>query len=765
MRASREAVLHFQGNVVACVAAISWISSISSMSAVPLVVGAVWVHISSFLWRIWPSLVLSIGYLVWIIQSKQWGNVIALHWMLLALIFMYFGSCLIRFKVSKDQKNSGTSFGPLSLRISLAFTWIVIFLLLTGVVEFQVQILFLFSSFAGWILCVVFENRDSVLKVVQSWNLVSLDPASQVFLGLYLAVNVGLFIEAWIRWSRIANDLHLSPWAPFAKSHGQLLNFNSALVILPVLRKLMNMMNNWLVSNLIRYPWMRNKFPLHSMLQRNLEFHKVVVGVVSYAVCGHVCGHLLNIFYSVESMHVTLSVFPSQIGISPWISGQLILVALLIILCGGANVIRRLDFEVFWISHHFFIIYVGFLFIHGPRFKYWGLASCALYLIDRILRRHVESSNKVLLTGVSWIKPVLCVKFKADSTSEFSFQEGQYVYLNCPHISKIQWHPFTISSASENAQDEVTLHIKVVDRGWTEELKNYLSLLSQSDQVERQSERFSFDLYGQDDQVVFQMNQIDQTLSSGYLPELSSIVSKDPKLKAELRKFLYMCTKKGKFVGPDSLPIIQVDGPHAAPSQHYQTYPHLLLVGSGIGLTPSAAILQSLVNHKWKKTVGGSKDCPNPCETVRFVWICPLDDVLGYEWFSELLEHLDSTFERDSKLELISSRCILEIFIHVTGKNAPVEHEEKGLSHGTSLIKKMKAKSPSKHLRTITILDGRPHWEDYFERISEGVENKASSQSVAVVFCGNEHIGMDLEKSCNSYSNKNLQFVLLKENF
>lgn len=29
---------------------------------------------------------------------------------------------------------------------------------------------------------------------------------------------------------------------------------------------------------------------------------------------------------------------------------------------------------------------------------------------------------------------------------QFSFKPGEYIYLNCPNISRLQWHPFTISS-------------------------------------------------------------------------------------------------------------------------------------------------------------------------------------------------------------------------------------------------------------------------------------------------------------------------------
>jgi hypothetical protein len=31
--------------------------------------------------------------------------------------------------------------------------------------------------------------------------------------------------------------------------------------------------------------------------------------------------------------------------------------------------------------------------------------------------------------------------------SSFKFEAAQYLFLNCPYISRNEWHPFTISSA------------------------------------------------------------------------------------------------------------------------------------------------------------------------------------------------------------------------------------------------------------------------------------------------------------------------------
>jgi hypothetical protein len=59
--------------------------------------------------------------------------------------------------------------------------------------------------------------------------------------------------------------------------------------------------------------------------------------------------------------------------------------------------------------------------------------------------------------------------------------------------------------------------------------------------------------------------------------------------------------KHGKDRGPDGNQLLRIDGPHSAPAQHYGSYRTVMLVGAGIGLTPSAAIIRGILRYKWKK--------------------------------------------------------------------------------------------------------------------------------------------------------------------
>lgn len=51
--------------------------------------------------------------------------------------------------------------------------------------------------------------------------------------------------------------------------------------------------------------------------------------------------------------------------------------------------------------------------------------------------------------------------------SGFKMDVGQYVFLNCPAISQLEWHPFTMTSAPE--EDFFSVHIRSAG-DWTEKL-------------------------------------------------------------------------------------------------------------------------------------------------------------------------------------------------------------------------------------------------------------------------------------------------------
>ena len=116
---------------------------------------------------------------------------------------------------------------------------------------------------------------------------------------------------------------------------------------------------------------------------------------------------------------------------------------MIIIFSGAQDMVKRACYEIFWNSHHFFVLFFLCLLAHGRVFYQWLFVPLALYLAERIFR--VYRGNTVFyVKSVRWAPPVLQLKFYPRNREAFQFREGQYLYVNAPTISKQEWHPFTM---------------------------------------------------------------------------------------------------------------------------------------------------------------------------------------------------------------------------------------------------------------------------------------------------------------------------------
>jgi ferredoxin-NADP reductase len=186
--------------------------------------------------------------------------------------------------------------------------------------------------------------------------------------------------------------------------------------------------------------------------------------------------------------------------------------------------------------------------------------------VGEVTMRRWQSGKVFFLHRVKWSPPVLQLRFFPAERRNFVFKEGQYVHLMIEHISKSEWHPFTISSAFEDLDKEgfVSLHIRVMEKGtWTYKAKEYFKLLSGARPKPE----------GADDSFVLNLTHFDNNGMA----------------------------QAGKHLGPDGLPLISINGPTAAPAQHYEKYSQVMLIGAGIGLTPCSSIIKSILKYKWKK--------------------------------------------------------------------------------------------------------------------------------------------------------------------
>jgi len=171
--------------------------------------------------------------------------------------------------------------------------------------------------------------------------------------------------------------------------------------------------------------------------------------------------------------------------------------------------------------------------------------------------------------------------------------------------------------------------------------------------------------------------------------------------------------------------VAYVDGPYGTPSAEIFRSKVAVLIGAGIGVTPFASVLESLVLR-----ANGSSQRPSSLEKVHFFWLNK--DQYSFEWFAALLAELERT----------DRRGLLDVHLCMTGGRSGVT------ALGLELAREMMHASGRSDiitgLRTKTHM-GPPDWEGMLGRIAT---THGGGDRVAVFFCGPRGLAAKIRPVC-----------------
>ncbi|XP_023339063.1 NADPH oxidase 5 [Eurytemora carolleeae] len=237
----------------------------------------------------------------------------------------------------------------------------------------------------------------------------------------------------------------------------------------------------------------------------------------------------------------------------------------IILLCGAIPWIRENGyFEVFYFTHLSYIFFWILLIVHEENFWIWFLLPGTIFIISKLygIAKILLGSNKSYAVQLHSLSSKV-TKLVVRRTDGITFSPGDYVLINIPAISRFEWHPFTISSAPEQ-QHSFSLHIRAVG-GWTNGL---LKLANKENKLPPRR---------------LNQDKLNTFISDSALSRRNSEIP-------ELRH------RPETMAGLKENPItVYIDGPHGAPSSSIFSSHHAILVATGIGVTPFASILQSVV--------------------------------------------------------------------------------------------------------------------------------------------------------------------------
>eukprot|EP01132_Coremiostelium_polycephalum_P006213 gene6213-7736_t len=408
-------------------------------------------------------------------------------------------------------------------------------------------------------------------------------------------------------------DLELSEFQGlsfcFARSSATIINLNSALILLPVLRNVIS----W-----IRGTWINNYVPI----DRHISMHKMcAVGLILGSAI-HCVAHYVNFEIITNKPYEEVEKYLGNVEFTrmyfmyksvPGITGHLLVIVLVLIVTSSIERIRRPMFEIFYYTHHLFIVYFVLLCFHGyarmlgkaPQSWLWVIGPMAFYAVERGYR--IIRGNRVIMLHIAKQHPskVLELRFKKEN---FKYKPGQYLYLNCPYIANHEWHPFTITSGP--SEPFISVHINIVGN-WT-----------------------------------------------GKIYRLLNPTEKLGIVQTELLE------------DPDGGPILKIDGPFGAASEDVFKYRTAVLVGAGIGATPFSSILKDIhhrLSQRRQEQIDSGTPVNLPIDKIYFFWISREKN--SFEWFTHILRDL----ENDSVNNFLEIQTYLTGAIEVSDWNAIVE--------------------------------------------------------------------------------------------
>uniref|UniRef100_A0A8C5DM21 NADPH oxidase 2 n=1 Tax=Gouania willdenowi TaxID=441366 RepID=A0A8C5DM21_GOUWI len=522
--------------------------------------------------------------------------------------------------------------------------------------------------------------------------------------GYYLVERVGRLVVG-----------HALPWA---RAPAACLNFNCMLILLPVCRNLLS--------------FLRGSIQCCSrtaarQLDRNITFHKLVAYMIAFHTAVHIIAHLFNFEYFMDAQlnrnSSLLTFVLSEIGsgdnasfLNPirsnetnptfvmfttvaGLTGVAITLALILIITSSVEVIRRSYFEVFWYTHHLFVLFFVGLVFHGfgrivrgqtenstatnnplvcaNRFEEWGrdgsgcevpvfagnqpgtwrwvLAPIILYVCERLVRFY-RSHQKVVITKVV-MHPSKTLELQMRRKG-FHMEVGQYVFIQCPSVSRLEWHPFTLTSAPE--EDYFSAHIRIVG-DWTQAL---------------------YEACGGD---------------------------------------------KNEPQEAWKLPKVAIDGPFGTASEDVFQYEVVMLVGAGIGVTPFASILKSV----WYKRIQNNQEVFT--KNIYFYWLCP--ETQAFEWFADLLHSLEGQMEERGVSDFLSYNMYLTRWKQEDAEHYWVQHQAEN--------------DPITGLKQKTHF-GKPNWDNEFTSIASKHPRGCKNQTICN---SNSNFKLDIadtSKKCGS---------------
>ncbi|KAM8923417.1 NADPH oxidase 4 isoform 1-T1 [Lycaon pictus] len=574
-----------------------------------------------------------------------------------------------------------------------------------------------------------------------SWrNWLANEGVKHLCLFIWLSLNVLLFWKAFLLYNQGPEYHYLHQMLGLglclSRASASVLNLNCSLILLPMCRTLLAYLRG---SQ--KVPSRRTR----RLLDKSRTFH-ITCGVTICIFSGvHVAAHLVNalnfsVNYNEDFTELNAARYrdedPRKLLFTtvPGLTGVGMVLVLFLMITASTYAIRVSNYDIFWYTHNLFFVFYMLLMLHvsggllkyqanldthppgciningtryqnihlpnyrsehfhesfpgglskpdeltqnrsvnicmeEPRFQanfpqtwLWISGPLCLYCAERLYRCIRSNKPVTIISVISHPSDVMEIRMIKEN---FKARPGQYIILHCPSVSALENHPFTLTMCPTETKATFGVHLKIVG-DWTERFRDLLLPPSNQD--------------------------------SEILPVIQS------------RKY----------------PKLYIDGPFGSPFEESLNYEVSLCVAGGIGVTPFASILNTLLDD-WK---------PYKLRRLYFIWVCR--DIQSFRWFADLLCVLHNKFWQENRPDYVN----IQLYLSQTDGIQKIIGEKYQALNSRLFI-------------------GRPRWKLLFDEIAKCNRGK----TVGVFCCGPNSISKTLHKLSNRNNSYGTRFEYNKESF
>ncbi|XP_012497237.1 PREDICTED: NADPH oxidase 4 [Propithecus coquereli] len=546
---------------------------------------------------------------------------------------------------------------------------------------------------------------------------------------IWLSLNVLLFWKTFLLYNQGPEYHYLHQMLGLglclSRASASVLNLNCSLILLPMCRTLLAYLRG---SQ--KVPSRRTR----RLLDKSRTFH-ITCGVTICIFSGvHVAAHLVNalnfsVNYSEDFVELNAARYRDEdprkllFMTVPGLTGVCMVVVLFLMITASTYAIRVSNYDIFWYTHNLFFVFYMLLMLHvsggllkyqtnldthppgcinlnricsqnsslpeylserihesspggfaksevltqntfvkicveEPRFQanfpqtwLWISGPLCLYCAERLYRCFRSNKPVTIISVISHPSDVIEIRMIKEN---FKARPGQYIILHCPRVSALENHPFTLTMCPTETKATFGVHLKVVG-DWTERFRDLLLPPSSQD--------------------------------SEILP----------------------------FIQSRSYPKLYIDGPFGSPFEESLNYEVSLCVAGGIGVTPFASILNTLLYFPWL--------CKN-FETEKIL--------------VNLFMFMSSQFWHENRPDYVN----IQLYLSQTDGIQKIIGEKY-------------------HALNSRLYIGRPRWKLLFDEIAKCNRGK----TVGVFCCGPNSISKTLHKLSNQNNSYGTRFEYNKESF